>query len=124
MTKVKKPKQTKANQETVKKKEKGAHWSKTEIATMLKLLEKNVTAAEIAVKLNRPQKSIESKIYRERKKGTIPEKLFEEPVEELVEEQKLESKWQEFFNWVLRTGKERYAANGKQRSNIVGKCRY
>lgn len=105
MTKVKKPKQTKANQETVKKKEKGAHWSKTEIATMLELLEKNVTAAEIAVKLKRPQKSIESKIYRERKKGAISEKLFEEPVEELVEEPKLESKWQEFFNWVLRTGK-------------------
>ena len=105
MTKVKKPKQTKANQETVKKKEKGAHWSKTEIATMVELLEKNVTVAEISVKLNRPRKSIEGKIYRERKKGTILEKFFEEPVEELVEEPKLESRWQEFFNWVLRTGK-------------------
>lgn len=96
-----KSKQTKAKKKNVKKVEKGAHWSKAEIATMIDLLEKKVTAAEIAVKLKRPLKSIESKIYRERKKGPITEKLFEEP----VEEPKSESKWQEFFNWVLRTGK-------------------
>ena len=105
MTKVKKPKQTKSNQQAVKKREKGAHWTKTEITTMVLLLEKDVTAAEIAVKLNRPLKSIESKIYRERKKGTIAEKPLEESIEQPVEEPKLESKWQEFFNWVLRTGK-------------------
>lgn len=101
MATAKQSKQTKAKKVTNKKREKGAHWSKSEITTMLLLLEKDATAAEIAVKLKRPLKSIESKIYRERKKGTISEELLKEP----VEEPKSKSKWQEFFNWVLRTGK-------------------
>ena len=105
MTKVKKSKQTKSNQEPVKKREKGAHWTKTEITKMLDLLEKGVTVDEISIKLKRSRKSIENKIYRERRQGTIIEEFLKEPVEEIAEKLKFESKWQKFFNWVLRTGK-------------------
>ena len=100
-----KSKQTKAKKATVQKKGKGAHWTKTEIATMLDLLEKGITVDEISIKLQRSRKSIENKIYRERKQGTIIEEFLKEPVEEIAEELKFESKWQKFFNWVLRTGK-------------------
>ena len=103
-----KSKQTKAKKATAQKKGKGAHWTKTEIATMLDLLEKGITVDEISIKLQRSRKSIENKIYRERRQGTIIvdiEAAMKEPVEEVAEELKFESKWQKFFNWVLRTGK-------------------
>ena len=103
-----KSKQTKAKKATAQKKRKGVHWTKTEIATMLDLLEKGITVDEISIKLQRSRKSIENKIYRERRQGTIIvdiEAAMKEPVEEIAEELKFESKWQKFFNWVLRTGK-------------------
>lgn len=100
-----KSKQTKAKKKTNKKAGKGAHWSKIEIATMLELLKKGVTVAEISIKLNRSRKSIENKIYRERKDETIIEEFLKEPAETIAEEPKSESQWQKFFNWVLRIGK-------------------
>jgi hypothetical protein len=109
MTKAKKSKQTKAKKQPNKAAGKGAHWTKMEVAMMLALLKKDNSAVEIAKKLDRPLKSVESKIYRERKKPVevkpAPELVVEKPVEEPVETPKPVSKWEAFFNWLLGTGK-------------------
>ena len=102
MAQAKKSKQTKAKKKPNKAAGKGAHWTKMETAMMLALLDKGNSAADIAKKLSRPLKSVESKIYRERKK---PAPNFVKPVEKPVEVSQPVSKWEKFFNWLLGTGK-------------------
>lgn len=109
MAQAKKSKQTKAKKKPNKAAGKGAHWTKMETAMMLALLGKGNSASDIAKKLSRPLKSVESKIYRERKKPVkakpAPELVVEKPVEKPVEAPKPVSKWEAFFNWLLGTGK-------------------
>jgi hypothetical protein len=110
MAQAKKSKQTKAKQKPNKAAGKGAHWTKMETAMMLALLKKDNSAVEIAKKLGRPLKSVESKIYRERQKQPaaqepVQEAVVEKPVEEPVEAPKPVSKWEAFFNWLLGSGK-------------------
>jgi len=66
MTKAKNSKQTKAKKKTVKVDGKGVHWSEEEVVTLMAFVDKGLSFAQIAQNLNRPRKSVESKIYRER----------------------------------------------------------
>ena len=64
-----KAKQTKAKKKSKKKEPgKGVHWSKEEVDTLMALIEKDMSVADIAQNLGRPKKSVENKIYRERRK--------------------------------------------------------
>mgnify|MGYP003309386162 CR=1 FL=1 len=64
-----KAKQTKAKKKPKKKEPgKGVHWSKEEVDTLMVLVEKDMSVADIAQNLGRPKKSVENKIYRERRK--------------------------------------------------------
>lgn len=109
MAQAKKSKQTKAKKKPNKSAEKGAHWTKMEVAMLMAMLEKGNSATDIAKKLSRPLKSVESKIYRERKKPVevkpAPRLVVENPVEKPVEAPKPVSKWEKFFNWLLGSGK-------------------
>ena len=109
MAQAKKSKQTKAKKKPNKAAGKGAHWTKMETAMLMALLEKGNSAADIAKKLSRPLNSVESKIYRERKKTVAPEPVqepvVEKPVEKPVEAPTPVSKWEKFFNWLLGSGK-------------------
>ena len=113
MAQAKKSKQTKAKKKPNKAAGKGTHWTKMEVAMLMALLEKGNSAADIAKKLSRPLNSVESKIYRERKKPVevkpAPKLVVEKPVEKLVEKPveapKPVSKWEKFFNWLLGSGK-------------------
>ena len=66
MAKAKRSKQTKAKKKPVKPAGKGVHWTKEEVVTLMAFVEKGLSFAQIAQNLNRPRKSVESKIYRER----------------------------------------------------------
>jgi len=109
MTKAKKSKQSKSKKTPNKAAGKGVHWTKMETAMLMALLEKGNSAAEIAEKLSRPLNSVESKIYRERKKPVeqkpARKPVAAKPVEKPVETPQPVSKWEAFFNWLLGTGK-------------------
>ena len=115
MAKAKKSKQTKAKKKPAKTAGKGVHWTKEEVTTLMAFVEKGMSLADIAQNLGRPPKSVENKIYRERKNAPKTKKkkavkdtnvlkvveTVEQPTETAVPPNKLKA----FFRWLLGIGK-------------------
>lgn len=126
MAKAKTSKQIKAKKKPAKLAGKGVHWTKEEVTTLMAFVEKGMSLAEIAQNLGRPPKSVENKIYRERKnasktlrknhkKKTVKDtsvlkvsdsnvkilEAFKEPDETAVPPNKFKA----FFRWLLGIGK-------------------
>ena len=122
MARAKKSKQTKAKKKPAKPAGKGVHWTKEEVETLMVFLESGMSVPDIAQNLKRPEKSVESKIYRERK--NVPKRQKKKAVKDTnvlkVSESNLQileafkepdeaavppNKFKAFFRWLLGIGK-------------------